>query len=240
MATDKQIAANRANAQKSSGPRTEEGKAASSRNNFRHGLTIRGFIVLSGQEDAFELLEADLRSHLVPLGPVQEIVFKRALESAWNLERCRQAAVTLHARAGSSDVDPLLDLNNAASYSNIQKYAREAENSLYKAMRELGKLQAEKQFRHEKFPLTQAQRENDEDFEKSAHSVSEVCNLAEVMTTVSGQIQVEAKTNCVKMDTELKALANLPPLEYIRRFEANWPPAAAAEPQPEVARAAAA
>ena len=38
MATDKQIAANRRNAQKSTGPRTLEGKAKSSRNALKHGL----------------------------------------------------------------------------------------------------------------------------------------------------------------------------------------------------------
>src|ERR1700733_11288122 len=39
MATEKQIEANRRNAQKSTGARTAEGKASSSRNNLRHGLT---------------------------------------------------------------------------------------------------------------------------------------------------------------------------------------------------------
>lgn len=39
MATDKQIAANRRNAQKSTGPKTLNGRATSSRNAFRHGLT---------------------------------------------------------------------------------------------------------------------------------------------------------------------------------------------------------
>jgi hypothetical protein len=39
MASEKQIAANRANAQRSTGPRTTFGKLKSSRNSFRHGLS---------------------------------------------------------------------------------------------------------------------------------------------------------------------------------------------------------
>jgi len=40
MATAKQIAANRANAKKSTGPRTAAGRAKSSRNAYRHGLSL--------------------------------------------------------------------------------------------------------------------------------------------------------------------------------------------------------
>jgi hypothetical protein len=39
MASEKQIAANRTNAKKSTGPRTAVGKLKSSRNAFRHGLS---------------------------------------------------------------------------------------------------------------------------------------------------------------------------------------------------------
>jgi len=39
MATEKQILANRQNAKRSTGPRTAAGKAISSRNAFRHGLS---------------------------------------------------------------------------------------------------------------------------------------------------------------------------------------------------------
>lgn len=39
MASEKQIAANRANAKRSTGPRTTAGKRRSSKNAYRHGLT---------------------------------------------------------------------------------------------------------------------------------------------------------------------------------------------------------
>jgi hypothetical protein len=40
MATEKQIRANRANAKRSSGPKTVAGRLTSSRNSFRHGLSL--------------------------------------------------------------------------------------------------------------------------------------------------------------------------------------------------------
>ena len=45
MATEKQIAANRANAQKCTGPRTEEGKATSSMNALKTGLDAKSEII---------------------------------------------------------------------------------------------------------------------------------------------------------------------------------------------------
>lgn len=187
MASEKQIAANRANAQHSTGPRTGDGKAASSRNALRHGLTARGFIILDGQESAFEQLESALRDSLVPNGPLQEVIFKRALESAWNLERCRLAETTLHSRLGSPTLDPLLDDQNEPRYNRIHKYAREAENSMYKAMRELGKLQAEDRYRAE------TAKSQPEHSATASPAVSEVCPVSQVMATLNRARRNEAK-----------------------------------------------
>ena len=82
MATEKQLAANQANALKSTGLRTEAGKPTSSQNAAEHNLTTKGPIILPGQESALEDLAFNLRDTLVPSGALQELIFQRALESA--------------------------------------------------------------------------------------------------------------------------------------------------------------
>ena len=52
VATEKQIAANRANAQKSTGPKTAAGRLKSSRNAFRHGLSLPLRLDLATSETA--------------------------------------------------------------------------------------------------------------------------------------------------------------------------------------------
>jgi hypothetical protein len=50
MSTQAQIKANRQNAQKSTGPKTDEGKAAASQNAVKHGLFAES--VIKGENEA--------------------------------------------------------------------------------------------------------------------------------------------------------------------------------------------
>ena len=66
MSSPAQILANRQNAARSTGPKTPEGKAASSRNATRHGLT-GVFHVLPHEDPAeFEQLAAAVRDEFRP------------------------------------------------------------------------------------------------------------------------------------------------------------------------------
>ena len=57
-----QLAANAANAQHSTGPRTPEGKTRSSQNASKHGLTAREIVIAPGEQEEFDDLLADLPS----------------------------------------------------------------------------------------------------------------------------------------------------------------------------------
>src|ERR1044072_4460350 len=71
MATENQIAANRRNAQHSTGPRSVEGKARSSRNALKTGLYCPGIII--GKESPVQLiqLEAAYTAEYAPATPTE-------------------------------------------------------------------------------------------------------------------------------------------------------------------------
>ena len=88
MATQRQIEANRENARKSTGPRTETGKAASSANALRHGLTAECLVLLPDEDgDAFERLRKGVIADLAPVGALQEVLAERAAVLLWRLDR---------------------------------------------------------------------------------------------------------------------------------------------------------
>ena len=88
MASTKQIAANRRNGHRSTGPKTEEGKAVSRTNATRHGI-LSAVQVLPGQEDPDEWtthLEA-LLEDLSPAGYLERVLVERIAIQLWRLRR---------------------------------------------------------------------------------------------------------------------------------------------------------
>ncbi len=87
----KQIAANRANAAHSTGPRTAEGKARSRLNAMRHGLLATEAVnrVLEGAaaRAAFDELTDRLENQYQPCGPVEEILVQKIAVATWRLRR---------------------------------------------------------------------------------------------------------------------------------------------------------
>ena len=86
-ATEAQINANRLNAKKSSGPKTAEGKAASSRNGLTHGLTANKHILLDEDPEQFLLLLKDLYDRFHPVGLGEEKLVQRIAADQWRLDR---------------------------------------------------------------------------------------------------------------------------------------------------------
>jgi len=75
MSTELKLEANRANAQLSTGPRTEEGKARSAQNARKHGLSARQLAIAPQDRDEFEELLAHYQTEINPRGPIQQTLF---------------------------------------------------------------------------------------------------------------------------------------------------------------------
>src|ERR1019366_362977 len=85
--TEAQINANRENAKKSSGPKTAEGKDASSRNRLLHGLRANKHILLDEDPADFLFLLHDHLDRFQPVGPGEETLVLRIANDQWRLRR---------------------------------------------------------------------------------------------------------------------------------------------------------
>jgi hypothetical protein len=93
MASQKQIAANRCNAQKSTGPKTEPGKEIVSRNAVTHGLLATKAAVLPGEEEAFAHFEAAMIEDLGPDSFFEHLQVNTLIQAAWRKLRLNHIEV---------------------------------------------------------------------------------------------------------------------------------------------------
>ena len=85
MASKKQIEANRKNAKKSTGPKTEAGKEVSSGNAFKHGLTSRRVWLEDEDEEQVRDLRAEVMNELRPHGTLETVLVVRVAAQIWRL-----------------------------------------------------------------------------------------------------------------------------------------------------------
>ena len=90
MATEAQVVANRRNAEKSTGPRTAEGKAVVSQNAVKHGLLARHDVIRGEEQEEFELYREELFWELNPLGTMECRLAERIVSLAWRLRRAER------------------------------------------------------------------------------------------------------------------------------------------------------
>ena len=88
-ATEKQLEANRRNAQKSTGPKTPEGKIRATLNAWRHGLTGQVAVLPDEDRHAFETFCAAIRKAYKPEGPLELQIAQSIAEDEWRLNRAR-------------------------------------------------------------------------------------------------------------------------------------------------------
>ena len=157
MTTPAQIAANRRNARRSTGPTTRPGKATSSQNARRHGLLAQ-VVTLPDEDPArFTTFHERMTTELAPVGPLEEFLVERIVSAAWRLARVvrleagvlavRTQEATEALTAPRPTLDPLAigvirDTAGADTLATLGRYERSFERGLYRALHELERRQA--------------------------------------------------------------------------------------------------
>jgi hypothetical protein len=155
MATDKQIAANRLNALKSTGPKTPEGRAAVRLNGVTHGLFAQT-LVLPGESvsDFTALLESYEAEH-APATPTEEDLVVQAAMAMWRLRRLYHAEAAFLARERKSRAERHSETklddytltgmainSNQDTVSTFRRQEAAFERTYYRALREIERLRA--------------------------------------------------------------------------------------------------
>ena len=152
------IEANRRNAQRSTGPRSAEGKAASSRNAIQTGLTATTITVMPGesQEDLDQLTE-DLRAEWNPSGEHENFLVNQMISARWRLERLarweqdaldriiegpqyffdKEQVREFEAKSADRLVVEALARKDTIIFDRLERYTRAAERAYSKAVKEL-------------------------------------------------------------------------------------------------------
>jgi hypothetical protein len=136
MSTPAQISANRANAQLSTGPRTEAGKAAVAQNGVKHGLSGANFFLLPHEDQAgFEQLLAAYNQEHQPEGPTASFLVQELAQAHWKLGRAAQIEADLRAGGESSLFEIGSDTEKA--FTRLTRYQNGIRRDWYRAFKEL-------------------------------------------------------------------------------------------------------
>jgi hypothetical protein len=123
MATLAQIAANRANAKNSTGPRTIEGKARSARNGVRHGFRSQTVLITGDDPAEYNAMLDELTDHFVPSGLTETRAVREMADAEWRLRRVR----AYQEKMLSIQIEDLKPLN---PYAAVDHYQAGAYNAL--------------------------------------------------------------------------------------------------------------
>jgi hypothetical protein len=149
MASPAQIQANRLNAAKSTGPRTEAGKSASRMNALRHGIDAHASVLPGEDPDEYQALADEYRRRFAPSTAEQSFLVETLIQSDWNRRRYVRIQAELSARL-LDEMDPA-DRSLAALFmpdnpagralNRVLSHYQAAQNAWFRALKELERIQ---------------------------------------------------------------------------------------------------
>ena len=183
MSTAAQIAANQANASLSTGPSTAEGKATSSKNNFRHGMA--GRFMLTPDDDRAEFLELvdAVRAEHDPQTPTETILVERMTECFWMARKAMK-----YQAAAIADGDD-------ARLAVMARYGATHERTFKSCLTELTKLKEQRAKQQIGFE-SQKRKEAEEARKQETHQAR--------------LRQINSRTESIEIDSEIRATIEAP------------------------------
>jgi hypothetical protein len=146
MSSAAQISANIANAQLSTGPRTDGGKTACSKNATTHGLFTAADFIKPGEEPIYAELRHALLNELAPQGILENTLVDEIRRATWRLRRCGEVEAGLAEpfKPGAHLHDPMETPHPHAEkiQKSVDRARSQAHRLLHKCTAELRKLQA--------------------------------------------------------------------------------------------------
>jgi hypothetical protein len=152
-------AANQANAQKSTGPRTPAGKHRSSLNALRHGLTGQTIVLPTEDLAAYQLHSKSFLDEYQPKGATETQLVQFLIDTSWQLNRAAAIETNLlslgladpegRLRADHPQAEAALNMaiafrDNAGAFANLSTYSQRLDRRFERTLLQLRDLQIQR------------------------------------------------------------------------------------------------
>jgi hypothetical protein len=146
MPTQKQLKANRLNANRSTGPTSDEGKKVIAQNALKHGVFSKQVLLDGESKKDFEALKREFYDQFQPQGLLERLFWERALTAAWRLSRVTQMESMLinHAAKKSFNNNGIIQVLSGYEGDELgllSRYEITLEKILFRSLGELRALQ---------------------------------------------------------------------------------------------------
>lgn len=193
MATPAQIRANRANAQRSTGPRTETGKQVTKNNAMKHGLASERLVTRGEDPAALDALRADLQAEHQPANQTETMLVDDLAMCWWRLLRARKYEATL-----INCEKPAMVSFEHNQLAGIERYTASAERGWNRALTQLRAAQNDRRKCEQRCPAPAPVPQPEE---------------TEKVMTVGSVLQIEPEPAETPETAPAPAIAALPELE---------------------------